>query len=206
MSQCTVAPWRSGAALALQQLDRRDEALPLAREELELSRVWGAPTAIGRSLRALGLIEGGRRGLDLLEESVAVLGASPAAFELLQSQVELGAALRRSNRRADARELLRDCLDRAERSGAGLLARHARDELLATGARPRRLVVTGVESLTPSDRRIASLAAEGMTNREIAQSLFVTTKTVEMHLAHVFTKLEIRSRVELGTVLGAPPA
>jgi DNA-binding CsgD family transcriptional regulator len=203
-----VAPWRSGAALALLQLSRRDEALPLAREELELSRAWGAPTTVGRSLRALGLVEGGKRGLELLEEAIVALEQSPAAYETLETQVELGAALRRGNQRARARALLRDCLDRAERTGAGLLARQAREELLATGARPRRLVLTGVEALTASERRVATMAAEGMTNREIAQALFVTTKTVEMHLAHVFDKLEVRSRTELPEALasagGAP--
>ena len=198
-----VAPWRSGAALALLHLGRRDEALPLASEELELSRAWGAPTTVGRSLRALGLVEGGRRGLELLEETVVVLSESPATYEMLETQVELGAALRRGNQRARARELLRDCLDRAERTGAGLLAGQARDELLATGARPRRLVLSGVGSLTASERRIATMAAGGMTNREIAQALFVTTKTVEMHLAHVFSKLEIRSRTELPKALGS---
>ena len=198
-----VARWRSGAALAFLQLGTREEALYLAQTELELSRSWGAPAMLGRSLRTLGLVEGGRRGLELLEEGVVVLGRSPAAYELLQVQVELGASLRRDNQRGRARELLRDCLDRADRSGAGLLARQAREELLATGARPRRLVLSGVESLTASERRTATMAAEGMTNREIAQSLFVTTKTVEMHLAHVFGKLEIRSRTELPEALGS---
>jgi DNA-binding NarL/FixJ family response regulator len=134
---------------------------------------------------------------------VRVLVASPAAYELLKTQVELGAALRRANQRAAARDLLRECLDRAERSGAGLLAGQAREELLATGARPRRLVLTGAASLTASERRIATMARDGMTNREIAQALFVTTKTVETHLAHVFTKLDIRSRTELAMHLTA---
>ncbi len=196
-----IARWRSGAALALVHLGRQDEARTLAEEELDLSRAWGAPTMIGRSLRALGLVEGGPRGLGLLEDAASVLAASPAAYELLKTQVELGAALRRANQRSAARELLRQCLDRAERSGAGLLAEQARQELLATGARPRRVVLSGAESLTPSERRIATMARGGMTNREIAQSLFVTTKTVETHLAHVFTKLDIRSRTELGTHL-----
>jgi DNA-binding CsgD family transcriptional regulator len=88
-------------------------------------------------------------------------------------------------------------LDRAERTGAGLLASQAREELLATGARPRRLVFSGAEALTASERRVAALASQGRTNREIAQSLFVTTKTVETHLARVFSKLGIRSRTEI---------
>lgn len=197
------APWRSGTALALMQLGEREEARRLAEEEVELARSWGAPTAIGRSLRALGLVEGGKRSLELLQEAASVLERSPAGYELLATQVELGAALRRTNQRAAARATLRDCLDRASRSGAGLLAKQAGEELLATGARPRRAVLSGAESLTASERRVAMLAGQGKTNREIAQSLFVTTKTVEMHLAHAFGKLGIRSRTELPDHLGA---
>jgi DNA-binding CsgD family transcriptional regulator len=74
-------------------------------------------------------------------------------------------------------------------------------ELRATGARPRRVLLTGVDALTASERRIAEMATDGLTNREIAQALFVTVKTVETHLAHVFRKLDVRSRTELRTVL-----
>ena len=96
-----IARWRSGAALALVHLGRQDEARTLAEEELELSRAWGAPTMIGRSLRALGLVEGGQRGLELLRgRGRACSRQSPAAYELLKTQVELGAALRRANQRA----------------------------------------------------------------------------------------------------------
>jgi DNA-binding CsgD family transcriptional regulator len=111
--------------------------------------------------------------------------------------------LRRRNRRRDARELLREGLDTANRAGARRLAEEAETELRATGARPRRAFLTGLESLTASERRIAELAGDGQTNREIAQSLFITTRTVEGHLTSVFRKLQVDSRSELRAVLVA---
>jgi DNA-binding NarL/FixJ family response regulator len=109
--------------------------------------------------------------------------------------------LRRRNRRTEARELLREALDTAARAGAKLLAEQAETELRATGARPRRVVLTGLDSLTASERRIAELASEGFTNREIAQTLFVTTRTVEGHLTSIFRKLQLDSRNELPAAL-----
>jgi ATP/maltotriose-dependent transcriptional regulator MalT len=198
-----ISYWRSLSALALLQLGNRQKALCLAEEELELAQSWGGPAMVGRALLALGMVQGGRRGLEQLQESISLLEQSTAQYDLLQARVELGAALRRTNQRAQGRDLLRQCLDTAQRSGAGLLAERAHAELLLTGARPRRLSLSGVESLTGSERRVATLATKGMTNKEIAQSLFVTTKTVEMHLARSFSKLHIRSRTELAGALGA---
>ncbi len=94
----------------------------------------------------------------------------------------------------------------AQRCGATALSRRAHDELVAAGARPRRLVVSGVEALTASERRVADLAADGLTNREIAQALFVTEKTVEGHLSHVYMKLDVKSRSQLPAALGARAA
>ncbi len=109
--------------------------------------------------------------------------------------------MRRGGRRARAREPLRRGLEIAARCGAHGLP-PGREELLATGARPRRTALSGVESLTPSERRVARLAADGLTNRAIAQVLFVTEKTVEGHLAHAFDKLGVRSRTRLRDALG----
>ena len=92
-------------------------------------------------------------------------------------------------------------MEEARRCGAVPLAERARDELLALGARPRRFVMSGADALTASERRVAAMAASGMTNREIAQALFVTQKTVEVHLSHAYQKLDIRSRRELGAAL-----
>jgi DNA-binding CsgD family transcriptional regulator/tetratricopeptide (TPR) repeat protein len=194
--------WRSEAALALLQLGDHDEARRLAAEELELARTWGAPRALGAALRAVGLVEGGKVGLARLEEAVAVLADSPAKLEHAKGRVELGAALRRANRRLDAREQLRQGLELATICGAAPLAARAETELLATGARPRRISLSGVGSLTPSERRVAQLAAEGPTNREIAQALFVTSRTVEVHLTSIYGKLGISSRSQLAGALG----
>jgi DNA-binding CsgD family transcriptional regulator len=197
--------WRSPAALALHQLDRRDEARRLAVEELELARAWGAPRALGAALRAAGLIEGGEHGLTLLEEAVQVLSGSPAKLEHAKARTELGAALRRANRRSEAREQLRQAVELATISNATALAARAERELLATGARPRRIALSGVDSLTPSERRVAELAAAGPTNREIAQTLFVTQRTVEVHLTSIYRKLGISSRSQLAGRLADSP-
>ena len=196
--------WRSQAALALLQLGEEDQARRLAAEELELARTWGAPRALGAALRAAGLIEGGKEGLAQLEEAIEVLADSPAKLEHAKARTELGAALRRANRRTEAREQLRRAVELATLCGAVPLAARAETELLATGARPRRISLTGVESLTPSERRVAQLAAEGPTNREIAQALFVTPRTVEVHLTSSYRKLGISSRSQLTAALGEP--
>jgi DNA-binding CsgD family transcriptional regulator len=129
-------------------------------------------------------------------------------LERARALTDLGAMLRRRNRRSEARELLRDALDAARRCGAKRLVEQAETELRATGARPRRLVLSGLDSLTASERRIAELAGRGLTNREIAQTLFVTARTVEGHLTSIFRKLQLDSRNELPTALagGTPLA
>jgi DNA-binding CsgD family transcriptional regulator len=196
-------PWRSQAALAMLQLDRVDEACTLAAEELELARKWGAPRALGAALRAAGMVEGGQDGIALLHEAVDVLDGSPAKLEHAKARTELGAALRRANRRSAARDHLRRAVELARICGAAPLAARAETELYATGARPRRIALSGVDSLTPSERRVAEMAAEGPTNREIAQALFVTPKTVEVHLSSVYRKLGISSRAQLADALAA---
>jgi len=199
----SYAPWRSHAALALLQQGELDQARHLVSEEVELARHWGAPRPLGAALRAAGLVEGGADGLALLRESADVLAGSQAVLERAKSLTELGAARRRANQRAEARGFLREGLELAERCRAAPVAERAHAELLATGARPRRLVRTGVDSLTPSERRVAQMAASGQTNREIAQALFVTPKTIEMHLSHAYGKLGIQARSQLSRTLGA---
>jgi DNA-binding CsgD family transcriptional regulator len=198
--------WRSSAALALAQLENRNEARRLAGEEVELARNWGAPRALGAALRVAGLLEGGDGGLARLSEAVELLSGPPAKLEQARARTELGAALRRAGQRAQAREHLRRAVELATICGAAPLAARAETELLATGARPRRIALSGVESLTPSERRVAELAAQGPTNREIAQALFVTQRTVEVHLTSVFRKLDIRSRSQLAAALESSQA
>jgi DNA-binding CsgD family transcriptional regulator/predicted negative regulator of RcsB-dependent stress response len=197
----SAAPWRSDAALAQLALGRCDAAQALAEEEVECASKLGAPRALGIALRAHGLVTG-EGGLALLEASVEALERSQASLELSRSLAELGAALRRCGRRAEAREPLRRALDLATRCGADPLAQRAETELRASGARPRHAALSGPQSLTVSERRVAEMAAQGSTNRQIAQALFVSLRTVETHLTHAFRKLGIDSRTELGEALG----
>ncbi|HST39331.1 MAG TPA: AAA family ATPase, partial [Conexibacter sp.] len=192
-----VLPWRSEAAIAALKLERTREAHELAHEELRRARAFGAPRALATALRAAGLVAGGTPGIALLEEAAEVAERSPARLERARVLIDLGAALRRARQQTAAREMLRVGLDAAYRCGADGLADHARAELIAAGARPRRPALEGVQALTPSERRVSELAAGGLTNREIAQALFVSTKTVEFHLRNAFLKLRIRSRREL---------
>jgi len=200
------APWRSQAALALLRLDRTEEALELARDEVELSRRWGAPRTIGVSLQTLGLIEGHLAGEQHLREAVDVLAGSPARLEYARALIDLGAALRRANSRSEARTQLREGVELAHRCGAIALVERGNEELAATGARKRTILYTGLDTLTASERRVAQMAAEGASNKEIAQALFVTVKTVEMHLGRVYRKLEISSRTELADALARSAA
>jgi len=193
--------WRADAAPLLASLGRHNEARALAREEVERCRAFGAPGPLGTSLRTLGLIEPGGSGIGLLEQAVAHLQRSPARLEHALALLELGAATRRAGRRADAREPLREALHLAHVCGADAIAVRAHDELVAAGARPRRDPTQSRSHLTASELRVARMAADGMTNREIAQALFLTENTIETHLRSVFRKLEIRSRSQLARAL-----
>jgi DNA-binding NarL/FixJ family response regulator len=194
--------WRSTLALALTAEDPH-EAWELAQTELQLARRAGFSRAIGIALRVCGLLTGGKKGIELLDQSVTVLESSPARLELAYSLTEQGAALRRAGARIAAREPLRRALDLATHCGATPLAQRARDEALTAGARPRRPWASGVHALTPSELRVARLAAQGMGNRDIAQALFITTKTVGDHISGAYRKLNISSRDELTTAMTA---
>jgi DNA-binding CsgD family transcriptional regulator len=198
-----LLPWRSHAAAALHTLGREREARERATEELELALRWGAPLPIGRALRTLGLVEAGAGAERRLREAADVLAPSPARLEYAKVLVDLGAALRRRNERRAAQALLKQGVELAHDCYASALATRANDELAATGARPRKLLLTGLSSLTASERRVAQLAAEELSNKEIAQALFVTVKTIEVHLSNVYRKLEISSRRQLAAALVA---
>jgi class 3 adenylate cyclase/DNA-binding CsgD family transcriptional regulator len=197
--------WLVLKAQTLSALGRTDEASSLAAAEIERARVWGAPRALARSLRIAALAAPVDRRVELLTEALAVVHESPAMLERAHVLGALGSATRRAGRRADAREFLREGLELAHVCGATPLARMIQDELLVAGARPRRVRLSGVEALTPSELRVARLAAQGRANREIAQELFVTLKTVEMHLASSYRKLGITSRSKLAGLLEPEP-
>lgn len=198
--------WRSALALALAP-EQPQEAWELAQTELTLARRVDAPRAVGIALRVCGLLADAQQRIELLEQSVAVLEGTPARLELAHSLTELGAARRRAGARTAARQPLRRALDLAARCGATPLVERAREEALAAGARPRRPWTSGVDALTPSELRVARLAAQSLSNREIAQALFITTKTVSDHLSGAYRKLNISSRDQLAAVMTAhgPP-
>ncbi len=201
-----LARWRSAKARALHRLERSGEAAELLGEELELARAYGAPGTVGRVLRELAAVEAAlapKRSQERLDEAIAILDGSPARLELAKALAAYGIALRLARNPTEAREPLHRALELAETCAAPPLVALARAELAATGARPRTTALSGVESLTASERRVADLAAAGATNRDIAQQLFVTPKTVEVHLSNTYRKLGIASRRQLPGALAA---
>jgi DNA-binding CsgD family transcriptional regulator len=195
-------PNRLLLARALDANGRTEEARAILEDELALARRIAVPSTVGTVLRVLGAVER-EDGIPRLEESVHVLEATPARYEHAHALFSLGAMLRRARKTTESRKPLRLALDLAERCSAATLAEEARTELYATGARPRTAALTGTGSLTASEQRVAARAAEGQSNRDIAQELFVTPKTVEVHLSSVYRKLGVRSRRELPEALGA---
>ena len=200
-----MAPAAAAAAIALTACGERERACELAAVDVASAERWGAPRTRGFALGALGWAMGGTEGIAKLEQAADVLEDSAAADTRAMVLTNLGIALRHEGRRADARGPLRQGLELARRCGAAGTAKQAYEELLATGEKVRRWTPIGVESLTPSERRVAQMAADGMTNRQIAQSLFVTVKTVETHLAATYDKLGVRSRQQLPGALDAVP-
>jgi DNA-binding CsgD family transcriptional regulator len=192
--------WRSRLALALPESDRA-EALELAAEELRLAGEVGAAGAEATALRTLGLLRGGEEGIELLRRSVEASRRCSSPLESARSLTELGAALRRGNQRREARESLTEAADLAQRCGAERLEGRVREEMRVAGAKPRRRAVSGPDSLTPSEQRVAAAAAGGASNREIAQMLFVSLRTVEMHLTNTYRKLGITARAELAAAM-----
>ena len=193
--------WRSEAAVTHAMLGNAAEARRLARKAVEVARGFGRPRGLGVALRAAGLAEGGERGLDLLDEAVAVLERSEAPIELARALTDHGAALRRAGQRTQARAQLERGLDLAHHLGARRIAHQARSELIAAGAKPRRDAITGRDALTAGELRVARLAAAGKTNREIAQTLFITTKTASAHLSRAYRKLDVTRRSQLAEAL-----
>ena len=193
--------WRSTAALAHLALGQPARAEELAAAELDRAERIDVTRVMIRDLRVLGLAAGGQEGIDLLRQAVEIGHRYPPRLEAAHATLEFGAALRRAKQRADAREPLRQVLEFASKNGATALAERAQTELAATGSRSRSVLLTGVDSLTPSERRVANHAGQGMTTRQIAEALFISPKTVEYHLRHIYQKLEISSRAELTAVL-----
>lgn len=195
-----VASWRTAAVEAYAAAGQEDEAAALASEQVRLARAAGGRLALGVALRVSAPYSEDPAGR--LSEAADLLRRADAPVELARVQADLGARLRRAGRRPQAQRQLRAALETADRCGARELSRRVRRELLATGARPRRSALTGPDALTGAERQVATLAADGLSNRQIAQHLFITQSTVETHLRHAFHKLGISSRAGLPGNLG----
>jgi DNA-binding CsgD family transcriptional regulator len=197
----SVANWRSLAALGQQALGRHDDARRLAHEELELARAAGRRRTLGVSLRIAGAVTPGAAGLRLLREAASTLEGSPARLELAHALVDLGTVEHAAGAAARARAALRRGVELAERCGAVLLAGRGHEELRRAGGRPRGGYLVGVHALTAAERRVATLARQGRTNRQIAGQLQVGLRTVEIHLTNTYRKLGIDQRDDLRDAL-----
>ena len=195
----STVPWRSEAALIHAACGNAPEASRLAAEQLELAREFGLPRTLGISLRTAGLVKGGERGIDLLSDAVSTLEHSQSALELARARTDYGSALRRAGRRVQARAELERALDLAHHCGARRIANRAR------GADRSRREATARCDHRPRcahRKRVARrLATQGLTNRQIAQALFITTRTAKVHLGHVYRKLGISRRGQLADAL-----
>lgn len=198
----SVMRWRTMAGLAAKALGDLELATEHINHGLRLAQAFGIKQEVGAALRAKAALTTGSERRRLLKQSLTTLEDSGNALDLAETLCELGGEVRRSGQRVRSRELLTRAMDIAYRNGALALVKRAREELLASGARPRRPVTTGVGSLTPTERRVAGLAAKGLTNPEIAERLYLAKSTVAWHLRHVFLKLDIDSRSDLSRVYG----
>lgn len=194
--------WRAYAAPALASLGDKQRATKLARDQMAAARRFGAPGALGMSLRTAALAIGGDERVALLREAVAVLEGSSARLELAHALADLGAELSRSGRRTEGRDAQRRAINLARQCGAVALAESATAGLHAGPGRRARIELTGPSALTAAERRVCRQVAEGQTNREVAQALFVTEKTIERHLSSAYQKLGIRSRFQLASAIG----
>jgi DNA-binding CsgD family transcriptional regulator len=198
--------WKAYAAPALASLGESQAAARLAREQVEVARRVGAPGALGRSLRTAGLAIGGQEGLGLLEEAVSTLERSAARLELAHALADLGAEMGRAGRRREGRDAQRRAIELADECGAIPLAERARAELHSGPGRRARAELSGPGALTAAEWRVCRQVAAGSTNREVAQALFVTEKTVERHLSSAYHKLGIRSRFQLPAAIRQQPS
>ena len=195
--------WRSEAGLAALRAGDRELARRLVDDERALAERFGAPRAIGVARRAAGLLARGEEAVTLLHSAAELHALFRAHVEHARSLTELGGAVRRAGRPTQARATLRDAVALADRLGARAIARLAREQLVLAGGRPP-VARDRTGELTPSERRVAALAASGHTNREIANALFITVKAVEWHLGNAYRKLDIRGRNELAGALSGP--
>jgi DNA-binding CsgD family transcriptional regulator len=180
------------ALVALGALDEAEKRLRLVeRHSRRLKRTF----ALAASARCRGLLATARGEVDAAVSSLGHARAEDETFNGARTLLALGAALRRAKRRREAREAIEQARQAFEQLGAATWAERARDEAARIGGR-----TSAGDELTPTERKVAGLVAQGLTNREVASTLFVTPKTVEFHLRNVFRKLGVRSRAELARI------
>jgi DNA-binding CsgD family transcriptional regulator len=183
---------------SLLRLGREEDAARVAVEFVAQAMAKGQPWALARAARCRGLLASDAGEIErCFDEALALHERTPDAFETARTRLAYGARLRRARKRVRAREQLRAAVDAFERLGARSWAAQAYAELAATGETTRRRDVSTLDDLTPQELKIARLLADGMTTREAAAAIFVSPKTVEYHLAHVYAKLGINSREQL---------
>ncbi|UKY47848.1 helix-turn-helix transcriptional regulator [Streptomyces inhibens] len=196
-----ICPWRSRAAAAHLVLGEASAAQELLDEELHLARRSQIPRAVGVALRMTGKSASGAQQLELLDEAVTTLTATPARLELARALHDLGVAQARRGGLGDARRALRKGLMLATECGATALAKRLRQQLHDAGGRAGK---NGSGLLTPGEERVSALAAQGCSNKEIAERLFVSLRTVETHLTGAYRKLGISGRDQLAAAVAAP--
>jgi DNA-binding CsgD family transcriptional regulator len=187
------------------RLGQGDEAQRVAAEFTAAASAKGQPWSLARALRGQAMVAGDpAAAFGYFEQALSLHEQTPDAFEAARTRLAYGERLRRTRSRVLAREQLRTAMDTFERLGAAPWADRARAELAATGEKRLRLEPSTIDELTPQELQIALLLAEGKTTRETATALFLSPKTVEYHLRHVYQKLDIHSRDELAQALAGP--
>jgi DNA-binding CsgD family transcriptional regulator len=189
------------ASHAFEILGDRDGAKREAAREVAIRRQYGPRFRLAQALRRQASFEPSRRAVVLLAEALELAESTPRRPVIARVLASYGAALRRVERIPEAREALYRAVDMAGDMGMARLRERAHQELLLAGGRPRRVRATGPESLTAAQQQVARLASAGRSNRQIAEELFVTIKTVETHLAAAYRKLGITARDELAAML-----
>ncbi|GHA43248.1 hypothetical protein GCM10010329_77590 [Streptomyces spiroverticillatus] len=195
------APWWAEACLLLAAMNRPQDAHAHAEFGAELARRWSTAYALGTAALARGVITPGRAGLGLLGEAVDALAASPARTAHARAGFALGRRLLDQGDRVKARPHLRSAADLAHSCGAVPLALGARRLLIAAGGRMPELTGSREDLLTGAERRVVGLVLDGASNREVAESLCVTLRTVETHLTSAYRKLGVQRRAALATTL-----
>jgi ATP/maltotriose-dependent transcriptional regulator MalT len=187
---------------ALMRLGRADEARALADAAAVAAERKGRPWALARARRAQALADpDDNAACARYDEALTLHELEADVFERARTQVCLGERLRRAGRRADARDPLRGALDAFEDLGARPWAERAAAELAATGETVRRRDPSTLDDLTAQELRIAMMLADGASTREAASALYLSPKTIEYHLRHVYLKLGVNSRAALAQAL-----